>query len=672
MTGVEQTKANRTGLTQVLAHLAAGRCRDALALGARLAETAPDDAALCHALGLAHNGVGDRDSALACLQRACDLAPDDPTFRLNLAAVLESARRPADAARSYVEALRQNPDDPALYTRLGDALHQAGMSDRAVEMLQQALAHDPGHAAAHHALANIFAAASRLDEALHHREQAAKAEPGNADYAAALGDMLQRVGAADAARAAYDAAAATAPSDALKLRRALTLPVVAASAAEVERTRRRAEIEVAELRRRGPSIAEPAREVAKSYFQFGAQGVDDRPFLEDLAALYREACPSLAFQAPHCDPGAGPPRDKPRVGFVSQFFRDHTLGRLMGGVIERLSRDRFTVIVAGFGPPADPVAKRIAGSADEYRVLPRDLAAARAALADARLDLILYAGIGMDPLLYFLAFARLAPVQCTGWGFPITTGIATVDCFLSSALVETPEADAHYSESLIRLPSLGTRYDMPAIPAIDRIEAARALSFDANRHIYLYPYGPFRFPPEFDAIAARLLERDPMGELVMVEGPSRRHRALLEERLSRTVPDAAGRVRFLSRRPHRDFLALYPAAHVVLDPLVFSGGNTSFEAFATPVPVITLPGAFRRGRLTLGMYRRMGMTESIAGDAEDYVEKAVAIARDPDRRDAMIRTIRERRDALYADEIAVRDHEDAFARLLGIGDAQGS
>ena len=512
MTGSKQSDGEPADLPAVLAHVAEGRYDAAISLGTRMTESGNGDAALCHALGLAHDGAGDGDLALEFLRRACDLAPRDPIFRKNLAAVLEAKHRYTDAARVYVEALRHWPNDPELYTRTAAALRHAGMTDRAHEMLQKALQLSPTHAPAHHALAGMLAEAARLDEALHHREQAAKAAPDNRAYRIALGDMLQRVGAVDAARDAYDAAQRIRASDGLALRRALTLPVVAKNGEDEAHRRRAAERDVAALRRQGLSIGDPARAVAKSYFQFGAQGIDDRAFLENLAALHLEACPSLAFEAAHCHDVRGRPVGKPRIGFVSPFFRDHTLGRLMGGVIEQLPRDQFTVVIAGFGPPADAVARRIADSADEIHILPRDLATARAALAEARLDLIVYAGIGMDPLLYFLAFARLARVQCTGWGFPVTTGIPTMDAFLSSDLVETADADAHYSETLVRLPSLGTRYAMPRIPALDRAEAAAALGLDPARHVYLYPYGPFRFPPEFDAIAARILERDPRAD----------------------------------------------------------------------------------------------------------------------------------------------------------------
>ena len=64
----------------------------------------------------------------------------------------------------------------------------------------------------------------------------------------------------------------------------------------------------------------------------------------------------------------------------------------------------------------------------------------------------------MDPLAGRLAAQRLAPVQCVAWGHPETTGMPTLDYFLSSDLMEPPDGEAHYTEHLVRLPNLGLCY----------------------------------------------------------------------------------------------------------------------------------------------------------------------------------------------------------------------
>ena len=70
--------------------------------------------------------------------------------------------------------------------------------------------------------------------------------------------------------------------------------------------------------------------------------------------------------------------------------------------------------------------------ADEVVPLPQDLASCRERIQAWSLDVLVYPEIGMDPVAFFLAFARLAPVQAVWWGHPDTTGIPTIDYFISS------------------------------------------------------------------------------------------------------------------------------------------------------------------------------------------------------------------------------------------------
>ena len=69
----------------------------------------------------------------------------------------------------------------------------------------------------------------------------------------------------------------------------------------------------------------------------------------------------------------------------------------------------------------------------------------------------------------------------------------------------------------------------------------------------------------------------------------------------------------------------------MLDTLFWSGGNTSLDALASGLPVVTLPGPFMRARQTAGMLRLMGCDDMIARDADHYVELATVLAQ-PDRR----------------------------------------
>ncbi|HEY6564368.1 MAG TPA: hypothetical protein VIY86_07710, partial [Pirellulaceae bacterium] len=297
-------------------------------------------------------------------------------------------------------------------------------------------------------------------------------------------------------------------------------------------------------------------------------------------------------------------------------------------------------------------------TADQYVEIPREPATAIRAIADLELDLLFFADVGMDSLTYSLVFSRMAPVQCATWGHPVTTGSPTMDYFVSSELLEIPEADAHYTEKLARLPSLGTHYQRPRMSSLLKVRADFGLPDD--RHLYLCPQTLFKFHPEYDNLLADILRQDPQGELVLLEGRVAAWTNRLRDRFARTMPDVLSRVRFLSAQANADFLQLISLADVMLDPIHFGGGNTSYEAFAMGTPIVTLPGPYLRSRITLALYKKMGLTDLAVDSSEDYVRTAVRMACDEDFRLRQRQLIRDNAEVLFEDNQEVRD----FQRFL--------
>jgi len=115
--------------------------------------------------------------------------------------------------------------------------------------------------------------------------------------------------------------------------------------------------------------------------------------------------------------------------------------------------------------------------------------------------------------------------------------------------------------------------------------------------------------------------------------------------------------------PHDDYLRINLACDAMLDTLHWSGGNTSLDALACGLPVVTLPGAFMRGRQSAAMLRLAGAPELVARDRDDYVRIAGRLVEDPAWRNDVAETIRVGRDALF-DTVAPTQ---AFAQFLAEG-----
>jgi predicted O-linked N-acetylglucosamine transferase (SPINDLY family) len=662
MTAPENVPGNAAGdapeqlLRQALAQHQAGRLQEAAALYQRILAANPAHADALHLMGLLASQVGRPELGVDYIGRAIAVEPNSAIYHNNLGQAEMALGRLDAAVASFRRALALHPSLAEACGNLAMALQQQGKTSDAIALLRRALELKPDFSQAHNNLANIMATLGRFDVAIEHYDRALALAPNDPELHVNRGSALQAQGKVAEAVASFRRAHALRPDDALLLRSALALPIIPGSTAEIDAARQRLADEIAALSRRGLALADPEKQVGQTCFHLAYHARDDRPLQGAIAGLYAAACPSLLMRAPHCDAPAAPPDGRLRIGFASQFFRTHTIARLFHGLIAQLSRARCHVTVFGTPCPPDPMRNALIAAADAFVELPLNLAAARQSIADAALDALIYPDIGMAPLTYFLAFARLAPVQCLSWGHPDTTGIANLDYFLSCDAMEPDGAEAHYSETLVRLPGPTVFYPRPTFDA--RLKDRAALGLDPAAHLYVCPQSSFKFHPDFDGVLTEILRRDPAGRLVLVQGPDPNVDAQLVGRLSRAAPAVAPRVVMLPALNRADFVALLAAADVMLDPLHYSGGNTSLEAFSVGTPIVTWPGEFMRARHTYGFYKLMGLDDAVARDPADYVAIAVRLGTDPAWRAEVSRRIDAASGVLYDNADSVRAIED--------------
>ncbi|WP_246237749.1 hypothetical protein [Caldichromatium japonicum] len=175
------------------------------------------------------------------------------------------------------------------------------------------------------------------------------------------------------------------------------------------------------------------KESASGSFELAYHDEDDRPLLEALSRLFRAKTPELNYTAPHIAAWQPPHNRRIRIGFCSQFLVGYTIGKLYQGLIRGLDRQHFEVVL--IYPPQvkrDAVRQALSQSCDGAIELRGRQAEWQAQVAALALDALFYPDIGMSPATYFLAHARLAPVQLVSYGHPDTTGIDTLDYFLGA------------------------------------------------------------------------------------------------------------------------------------------------------------------------------------------------------------------------------------------------
>lgn len=644
-------------------HHQAGRLQEAEALYQQVLRAEPNNVkALYFSGGLAYQ-EGRYGIAVDRVSKAIALEKNVPDFHRTLGLALQALGRFSEAVENYQAVLRLSPGNASIYNDLGAAQQALGKLEEAAASYREALRLSPEYAKAHNNLGTALQMQGKFDEAAASYRQALALQPDYANALVNLGSVFLEEGRLPEAIRCFEQALALKPNDGIRVKLATALPAIMGTREEVLASRRKFEHDIDKLLHENITLSDPLREAKGTRFYLAYQGMNDRELQLKLARLHEQACPSLLYVAPHCQ-AAGSPAEgrKIKIGFVSAHLKDHTIGRLTAGIIANLSRDLFSPRVFSLPRQADELSRFIEHGADHVVTLSPLLDEARKQIAEHELDILFYPDIGMDFFTHFLAYSRLAPVQCVTWGHPVTTGIRNIDYFISSNDLEPVGAEAHYSEKLIRLNGLPAYYYRPTLP--EPLKDRGHFGLENSHHVYLCPQTLFKFHPDFDPVLAEILRRDQAGRLVLIEGTYRHWTELLIQRFTQSMPDVMERIRFVPRQSTSDFLNLIAVSDVILDPFHFGGGNTAYEALAAGTPIVTLPAEFMRGRVTYACYRKMDVMDCVADSPDHYVELAVRLGTDRFFREEIKAKILASNSSLYEDANALRELEKFFVDAL--------
>ena len=576
-------------------------------------------------LGVFNRKLKNLEIARELLKVAVDRLPNNANFNYNLALVYGDLGETLAAEKCYTIAIQNNPNMPAAHNNLGNIKKNRKDYDGALICYEEAIKIDNNYITAYKNLA----------------------------------DLEEMAGNYTSAKSMYNEAVYLHPDAGLRIRETLALPLIVESEKQIIECREELNTKLDNLLADDLIIDDPVREVGATNFLLAYHGCNDKEIQVKIAELYLKACPSLDFIAPHSrDWMAGLEGGIPRIGFVSSFFHDHTIATLNKNLILGLPKARFEVFIFSFSSVEDKMAQDFRGSSQTFVSLPRNLIDARQRIAEAELDILYYTDIGMDPLTYFLGFSRLAPIQCVSWGHPTTTGLPNIDYFMSSELTEPSNSQEAYSEKLFKFEGLPSSVSMPT-----EFEFIKKEEKSIRQNI-LCPQSLFKFHPDFDIILGKILRILPNAKLQIIDGSYPTWSKLLKARMMKKMSDVSDRIEIIPRRDKREVAALMRRADVILDTPHFSGGMTTYESLAVGTPVVTLPGNFMRGRVSLGIYRKMNMMQCVAKCPNEYVEITRRLCLD-DSFSRIVRTqIRDGHNKIFDDGVVIDRHAKFFDKKM--------
>jgi len=380
---------------------------------------------------------------------------------------------------------------------------------------------------------------------------------------------------------------------------------------------------------------------------------------------------------------------KIKICFISDSFTtDSSVLRDRISIIGKLDRTKYDVYFASFhrfesinGLIAKVFMTKIKNN---YISLGTNLTIARTLLEKLELDFIVYPDIGMKLLPTLLAYSRIASIQITTWGHSETSGIDTIDYFVSSEYfagnLSHNEIQKQYSEKVILFKSLGTFYISPhklfvenntaytnktitstpttpltpKSPTPKKFKTREELGFTSKDHLYVCLQTFYKLNPEFESCLARILELDPNG-IILLSNTFPFCKSHLTRIKNIIGLEKLNRIKWFGSLEKDEFLNIVSISDVCLDPFPFGGCNTSYDAFDYNIPVVSLPSEFLHGQFTHGLYKKMGsdMLECCVETPEQYSQLAATIGINEKLRHKINRNIEMKKHLIFQEQESI-------------------
>ncbi len=591
--------------------------------------------------------------AVEAYESVWHLRPDDPSLTRSLAAALRCA---GDEGRA------------ALLS--GHAFYLDGRHSRAISEITRGLALVRGDTASYVELGHALLSEGRYADAIDICNAGIALYPLAADLFQTLVEARLKTNRPDeAARVVQAAQEALSNPQFMSTERYLSLPVVYEDEAEIGAWRRRFGEGLRALTQEtnvddADALRQARANIRPSFF-LGYQAQNDLALQREhgdlIHRIMRASFPDWARARPMPRLDSG---DRIRVGYV--LAGNDGIDPLFLGWLSGHDRKQFEIVTYQIGGTVAPSTRHFKAASDRYCYLPSELDEVCEHILEDRLHVLVFLYVGMSPLVSQLASLRLAPIQCAAWGHPMTTGLPTIDYFISSEMMEPEDADTHYSEALVRLPGIGIVVQRPFLPPLSTTRAEFNLPEEAV--VYLSPQAPAKYLPQYDHVFADIAGRVPHALFVLFDlrGPEvmRTLRRRLDRAFAHAGLDRDRFIRFLPRQRYDKYIELIRQSDVFLDTFGWSGGLTTLDAVRCALPVVTCPGRFMRGRQSLGILRHMGVTDTVATSVDNYIEIAVRLGRDQAWRQQLSRQLTERQDRLCEDWTSVSALEDFYTRIV--------
>ncbi|XP_024014904.1 probable UDP-N-acetylglucosamine--peptide N-acetylglucosaminyltransferase SEC isoform X2 [Eutrema salsugineum] len=596
-------------------------------------------------LGNALKDIGRVDEAIRCYNQCLALQPNHPQAMANLGNIYMEWNMMGPASSLFKATLAVTTGLSAPFNNLAIIYKQQGNYTDAISCYNEVLRIDPLAADALVNRGNTYKEIGRVSEAIQDYMHAITFRPTMAEAHANLASAYKDSGHVEAAITSYKQALLLRPD--FPEATCNLLHTLQCVCCWEDRSKMFTEVEGIIRRQINMSVLPSVQP-----FHAIAYPIDPILALE-ISRKYAAHCSIIAsrFGLPPFNHPAGLPVKREggfkrlRIGYVSSDFGNHPLSHLMGSVFGMHNRENVEVFCYALSPnDGTEWRQRIQSEAEHFLDVSAMSSDAIAKIINEDKIQILINLNGYTKGARNEIFAmQPAPIQVSYMGFPGTTGATYIDYLVTDEFVSPLQYSHIYSEKLVHLPHcyFVNDYKQKNQDVLDPNSKPKRSDYGLpeDKFIFACFNQLYKMDPEIVNTWCNILKRVPNSALWLLRFPA------AGEMRFRTYAAAQGvqpgQIIFTDVAMKNEHIRRSVLADVILDTPLCNGHTTGTDVLWAGVPMITLPLEKMATRVAGSLCLATGLGhEMIVNSLEEYEEKAVSLALNKPKLQALTKELR--------------------------------
>ena len=555
------------------------------------------------------------DEALSYYSQAIKLKPDYFEANYNKANTLKTLERYDEALSYYSQAIKLKPDSFEAHYNKADTLKALERYDEALIHYDWAIKSKPDYFEAYITRGVIFESLKRYEEALLNYDHAIKLKPDHAEAYNNKGNVLRFLRRYDEALFNYDQAIKLKPDFEYLSGMILHIKMLLCNWHDFK-----VKVE---------NLLSQIKQNKKSSYCFPILALIDSPLIhlksseiwvKDKYSFNSLLGPILKYKR----------REKIRIGYYSEDFREHPVANLIIELFELHNKDQFELFGFYYGSSdSSKMYKRVSRTFNQFLEVgsknDKDIALmSREIGIDIAVDLAGFTGLGRTGIFSY----RAAPIQVNYLGYPGTMGAKYIDYIIADPILIPFQSKKYYFEKIVYLPKTYQPNDRARLIA-QKVFTKDELGLPKDSFVFCCFNNSFKITPNTFDGWMRILKAVKGSVLWLLEDNSIAVLNLRKEAQIRGINP--NRLIFAKRIDPSEHLARHRAADLFIDTLPYNAHTTASDALWAGLPVLTCMGESFASRVAASLLNAIELPELITTTQEKYEATAIDLATNPQK-----------------------------------------